>query len=118
MRLLLILAAAAGLSGCGANYVGRLSTGGAALAPPVVTPAQGGTVVSGPSGLYASVTVSGSVANFLYWFTGAGIYGAMLLDDLGRAGPYFPAMKEDRTIAEVDCSKPIPPDTLGNIRCR
>lgn len=117
MRLLVILAAAAGLCGCGANYVGHVSTGGAAIAPPVVTPA-GATVVSGPSGLYASVTVSGSAANFLYWFTGAGIYGAMLLDDLNHPGPFFPRMKEDRTIAEVDCTKPIPPETLGNIRCR
>jgi hypothetical protein len=27
-------------------------------------------------------------------------------------------MREDRTVAEVDCTKPIPEELIGNIKCR
>jgi hypothetical protein len=121
MRLLIILAVAVALPGCGANWVGHVSTGGpAAVAPvaPIAPAAQGAAVVSGPQGLYASVSIGGAAANFLYWFTGAGIYAAMLADDFRHGGPFLPGMRADRTVVEVDCTRALPPDFVGNLRCK
>jgi hypothetical protein len=124
MRVLSIVAVTALLCGCGANYAGSVSTGGfAPVAPvvpivPIVPAAQGAAVVAAPAGLYASVTVSGSAASFLYWFAGAGILGAMVLDDLGHPGPFVSRMREDRTVVEVDCSRALPDGIVGNIRCK
>jgi hypothetical protein len=50
--------------------------------------------------------------------TGLGIYGAMLMDDYRYGGPFLAPMKEDRTVAEIDCTKPRPPDLVGNIKCK
>jgi hypothetical protein len=118
MRLLAIAALAALLPGCGANYVGSVSTGGAAHVAPIVPAAQGSAVVAGPAGLYASVSLGGSAASVVYWFAGAGILGAMLLDDLGHPGPFASRMREDRTVVEVDCTRALPEGIVGNIRCK
>lgn len=118
MRILAITAVAAALSGCGANYVGSLSTGGLAPAAPIVPAAQGAAVVAGPAGLYASFVITGTAAEVLYWMTGAGIYGAMLLDDREHPGPFVSRMREDRTVVEVDCTRALPEGIVGNIKCK
>jgi hypothetical protein len=42
----------------------------------------------------------------------------MLMDDYRYGGPFLAPMKEDRTVAEIDCTKPRPPDLVGNIKCK
>jgi hypothetical protein len=118
MRIAGILTIAAALSGCGANYVGSMSTGGLAPVAPIVPAAQGATVVTGPAGLYASFVITGTAAEVLYWMTGAGIYGAMLLDDFRHPGPFVSRMREDRTVVEVDCTRALPEGIVGNIKCK
>ncbi len=124
--LVALLAAALALPGCGSTqWAGSASVGGSTAVPvaPIAPAAAAGgtTVVTGPQGGYVSVNVSGSVANFLYWMTGVGIYAAMLMDEqqYNGGGSFFPLpMREDRKVAEVDCTKPIPEELIGNIKCR
>ena len=123
-----LLAAAMVLAGCGSTqWAGSASVGGSVTAPvapiaPAAAAAGGGTtIITGPQGGYVSVNVSGSVANFVYWMTGVGIYAAMLLDEHQYNGgaPLLPLqMRENRTVEEVDCTKPIPEELIGNIKCR
>jgi hypothetical protein len=122
-----LVAAALALAGCGSTqWAGSASVGGSTAVPvapiaPAAAAAGGTTVVTGPQGGYVSINVSGSVANFIYWMTGVGIYAAMLMDEHQYNGgaPLFPLpMREDRKVAEVDCTKPIPEELIGNIRCR
>jgi hypothetical protein len=112
MRLPLLLLSAAVLAGCGTQYKGFVSTGAPVLA------GEGTTIVAGPAGLYASVSITGTAGEVLYWMTGLGIYGAMLMDDYRYGGPFLPPMKADRTVAEIDCTKPPPADLVGNIKCK
>lgn len=100
------------LGGCGSEYVVRASTGGPIVAPPP------NSIVTGPEGLYVSIGLGAAAANALAWLTGAAIYGAMLMDERGHPGLIPAPMREDRTIVEVDCTQALPPDIVGNIRCR
>ena len=112
---LVALAAAVVLPGCGSTqWSGAMSTG-----TPAAVAGGGTTIITGPQGGYASVTITGTAANVVYWMTGVGIYAAMLMDDRQHNGPFFPLpMKEDRTVEEVDCTKPIPEELIGNLKCR
>jgi hypothetical protein len=109
------LAAAVVLAGCGSTqWAGAMSTG-----TPVAPPGGGTTVITGPAGGYASVTITGTAANVVYWMTGVGIYAAMLMDERQHNGPLFPApMREDRKVEEVDCTRPVPEELIGNLRCK
>jgi hypothetical protein len=121
-----LLAAALALPGCGSTqWAGSASVGGSTAVPvaPIAPAAAAGgtTVVTGPQGGYVSVNISGGVANFLYWMTGVGIYAAMLMDEHQHngGGSLLPLpMREDRMVAEVDCTRPIPEELIGNIKCK
>ncbi len=108
------LVLAASLAGCGTNYAVRASTGG----PLAVPAATGSTVVSGPTGLYVSVGIGAAAGEFLAWLTGAAIYGAMLADEQRFSGPLVAPMREGRSVSEVDCTKPLPADLTGNLKCK
>ncbi len=102
-----LLAAALALPGCaGVQTATAVSYGGPLVGPCV------DCVVSGPAGLYASVGIGAAAANAIVYT----MFGAMILyDGLGWRPP--PAMDENRTVHEQDCTRPIE-NPGANLRCR
>jgi hypothetical protein len=93
---------AAALAGCGGNYAAHNAAG-----------SSGWVVADG--GLYASVTfsISATAANVI---AAGALIGFLAAGN--QASPLPPApMREDRTINEQDCTKPIA-DGLANLKCR
>jgi hypothetical protein len=97
-RALLVGAAVASLPGCATHSAAYIGTGGAVT--------NGGLFVS------ASIAVSSATANAL---AVAGIVTYLIVANDG----YTPApkMREDRTVHEQDCTKPIE-HPAANLKCR
>jgi hypothetical protein len=113
-RVLLAVVVSLALAGCGSNYAVRASTGGQMIVPA----AAGSTVTTGPAGLYVSIGIGAFAGEVLAWMTGLAIYGAMLADEQRFTAPVGAPMREDRTVVEVDCTKPLPADLVGNLKCK
>jgi hypothetical protein len=117
-----ILLLAAALTGCSSQYVVRASSGGQLAVPA----ASGGSIASGPTGLYVSIGIGTAAAEVLAWMTGVAIYAAMLADERGAAGhaggpvlaPWSAPMREDRIVVEADCTRALPEGITGNLRCK
>jgi hypothetical protein len=97
-RTLAAVAALAALPGCATHSAVYLASGGAV--------ADGGLFVS------ASVAVGSATANAL---AAAGILTFLIVANDGYAPA--PRMREDRTVHEQDCTKPIE-NLTANLKCR
>jgi len=119
MRLLIALLLLAGCSHARIDASTRTSAG-------AVVPSAGTTVTSGQAGVHiqsyslAAVVVAGM-------FMAGAIEDAReprpmpsfsVFSDWFRGTPRPPQMADDRTVMELDCSKPIPEGFAGNLRCR
>ena len=116
--LALAAALSASLGGCSWGYSTGASSGAGAATPAAAGAAEGGTVVAGGTGLYVSVSLGQAAANIMVAATGAAIYAAMLHE----GGEWRPAwrdrpMREDRTVNEQDCAKPVT-NAQANLKCK
>ncbi len=92
---------AAALAGCGGSY----SVQGTGAAPQVSVVSDGG--------LFVAVALSATASNVI---AGLGIFAVMVTGN--EALPPIPlAMKEDRSVNEQDCTRPIV-DFTANLKCR
>jgi hypothetical protein len=102
-RLLVLALAAAALAGCGGQYV-AVGTAGAPSAAVVAPPGFSASI---------SISLSSTAANILS--------ASALIGFLAVGNEWLPLasapMREDRTVNEQDCTKPIA-DPTANLKCR
>jgi len=118
MRFLLVLLLA-GCSHATIDASSRTSSGN-------VSPAAGTTVTSGQAGVHVESRALAAVVI-------AGMFMAAAVEDTReprpmpsfsvfsdwfRGTPRPPQLADDRTVMELDCSKPIPEGFVGNLRCK
>lgn len=106
VRSLIPALAAAALAGCGGNYAAHSGSAGAG--------GSSGSVVS-DGGLHASVTISISSTAANVIAAGALIGFLVVGNNVASGRPAL--MREDRTINEQDCTRPLERPT-ANLKCR